>query len=103
MRNVLMAAVVAVAMFAAAPPALAQNLVEDGAYTYFQNCAICHGLELQSSGATFDLRELRANEKPRFLNSVLNGKDEMPPWKDMLDMEEINSIWAYIRANAYKD
>jgi mono/diheme cytochrome c family protein len=29
---------------------------------------------------------------------VLNGKNTMPPWRGVLDMEQIDSIWAYIRA-----
>ena len=34
----------------------------------------------------------------RFVNSVLNGKNQMPPWRGVLDTEQMKSIWAYIRA-----
>jgi mono/diheme cytochrome c family protein len=29
---------------------------------------------------------------------VLNGKGQMPPWRGALTEEEIETIWAYIRA-----
>jgi mono/diheme cytochrome c family protein len=32
------------------------------------------------------------------VGSVLDGKRQMPPWRGALDMEQIESIWAYIRA-----
>jgi mono/diheme cytochrome c family protein len=28
----------------------------------------------------------------------LNGKNKMPPWKGVLGENEINQLWAYIRA-----
>ena len=53
-----------------------------------------------SSGQIFDLRKLRKDERPRFENSVTNGKNQMPPWKGVLDGDQIDAIWAFIRANA---
>jgi mono/diheme cytochrome c family protein len=29
---------------------------------------------------------------------VLNGKNQMPPWRGALEPEQIESIWAYIRS-----
>jgi mono/diheme cytochrome c family protein len=29
---------------------------------------------------------------------VLNGKNQMPPWRGALDMKQIEAIWAYVRA-----
>jgi mono/diheme cytochrome c family protein len=29
---------------------------------------------------------------------VLNGKTQMPSWRGVLDMEQIESIWSFIRA-----
>ena len=34
----------------------------------------------------------------RLMNSVLNGKSQMPPWRGVLDMEQIDALWAYVRA-----
>lgn len=80
-----------------------KELIENGEMTYDNNCSNCHGLSLQSSGMAFDLRKLKAAQYKRFVNSVLNGKNNrMPPWKGVLEMNEINAIWAYIRFNVDK-
>jgi mono/diheme cytochrome c family protein len=72
-----------------------------GAMVYLDYCSSCHGDGLQntSGGVTFDLRRLRPQDHDRFVNSVLNGKNQMPPWRGVLDQRQIESIWAYIRAN----
>jgi mono/diheme cytochrome c family protein len=82
-----------------AEPAAA--MIEKGTIIYQDYCSSCHGEELRntSGGVTFDLRRLRPQDHDRFVNSVLNGKTQMPPWRGVLDMQQIESIWAYIRAN----
>src|SRR5690242_5278842 len=89
---------------AAVPVQAADNdKAEDGAEVYENYCATCHGPQLQNnSGVTFDLRRLRPDEHERFVASVTNGKKAMPSWKGVLDTDQIESLWAYIRANAYK-
>jgi mono/diheme cytochrome c family protein len=84
-------------IFAKADPAAS---VETGKMIYTDYCATCHGYELRNttSGQIFDLRRLRAEDHARFVNSVLNGKNSMPPWRGMLETDQIESIWAYIRA-----
>jgi mono/diheme cytochrome c family protein len=74
--------------------------IEAGATIYGNHCSNCHGdgLRNTSGGATFDLTRLRAADHDRFVNSVLNGKTQMPPWRGVLDMEQIESIWSFIRA-----
>jgi mono/diheme cytochrome c family protein len=49
-------------------------------------------------GPAFDLRRLRPDEHDRFVDSVISGKDNMPSWYGILKKEEIEAIWAYIRA-----
>jgi mono/diheme cytochrome c family protein len=71
-----------------------------GERVYNNYCFTCHGENLVSTGQTFDLRRLRADERARFENSVNNGKGQMPPWKGALTDEEIDQIWHFIRANA---
>jgi len=71
-----------------------------GERVYNNYCFTCHGDNLVSTGQTFDLRRLRANERPRFENSVINGKGQMPPWRGVLSGEEIDQLWNFIRANA---
>ena len=92
----LMAALVSTVMGARADTAQ----LETGERVYGDYCASCHGDELRntSGGVTFDLRRLRASDHERFLDSVLNGKKQMPPWRGALQMEQIEAIWAYIRA-----
>jgi mono/diheme cytochrome c family protein len=74
--------------------------LETGEKVYGDYCASCHGDELRntSGGVTFDLRRLRASDHERYLDAVLNGKRQMPPWRGALQMEQIEAIWAYIRA-----
>ena len=73
-----------------------------GERIYENYCATCHGEQLKnnSAGLTFDLRRLKPDEHARFVNSVLNGKNKMPPWKGVLEEGEIEQLWAYLRANA---
>ncbi len=46
---------------------------------------------------SFDLRKFPHNDRARFFNSVRNGKNAMPPWKDVLHPDEIEALWAYVR------
>jgi mono/diheme cytochrome c family protein len=84
-----------------AGPAINAEKVAVGATVYADYCSNCHGEQLQntSGGVTFDLRRLRPDERSRFVNSVLNGKSQMPPWRGVLSLEQIEFIWTYIRAN----
>ncbi len=74
--------------------------VEAGEMVYGDYCSSCHGEQLRntSGGVTYDLRRLRAQDRDRFFTAVLDGKRQMPPWRGALEMEQIESIWAYIRA-----
>jgi mono/diheme cytochrome c family protein len=73
---------------------------EAGAAVYALRCSPCHGVDLNntSGGQVFDLRRLRPDEHDRFVNSVISGKDNMPSWYGLLSANEIDAIWAYIRA-----
>ena len=91
----------ATAIITCTTPALAADKhAEAGAAIYDDYCSRCHGESLRntSGGVTFDLRRLRENERERFVNSVLNGKKDMPPWRGVLAREQIDEVWAYIRA-----
>jgi cytochrome c6 len=83
-------------------PVLAdESAVAKGERTYENYCATCHGEQLMnnSAGLTFDLRRLSPDEHSRFVDSVQNGKNKMPPWKGVLDEMQIEQLWAYIMAN----
>jgi len=88
---------------AAAHPSFAQQPAAAGARIYANNCANCHGDDLENnSHIAFDLRRLKADEHERFVNAVLHGKNRMPPWEGVLDAGQIEALWAYVRANAYR-
>jgi mono/diheme cytochrome c family protein len=80
--------------------AVAQSQVEKGDTLYHNRCAGCHGEQLKAfaGGQAFDLRRLRPDEHDRFVESVISGKDNMPSWYGLLKSDEIEAIWAYIRA-----
>jgi mono/diheme cytochrome c family protein len=100
--NALSGLVAGLVFSAAAARADEAALMKAGEETFSTYCATCHGNNLESSGQTFDLRKLKASERGRFQNSVTNGKNQMPPWKGVLSDEEMDGLWAYIRANAYE-
>jgi cytochrome c oxidase subunit 2 len=83
-------------------PALAADPVnaETGERLYADYCSNCHGEELRntSGSVTFDLRRLRPGDHERYLNAVLNGKNQMPPWRGALELDQIEAIWVYIRS-----
>jgi mono/diheme cytochrome c family protein len=84
-------------------PGLAQDnaKVEKGEKIYTTYCETCHGENLVNSGQSFDLRKFKSTERPRFENSVQNGKGQMPPWKGVVSEKDMDFIWAYIRTKAY--
>jgi mono/diheme cytochrome c family protein len=73
-------------------------LVEQGRALYAHRCSHCHGFNMVSAGTvTYDLRSFPRDQEDRFLESVVNGKnDRMPPWGDVLSLDEIEAIWAYV-------
>jgi mono/diheme cytochrome c family protein len=93
-----------VALASSAAMAAANPRAEAGAAVYAQRCSSCHGegLNNTSGGWSFDLRKLRPDEHARFVESVTTGKDNMPSWYGILSDEEMESIWAYIRATVDK-
>jgi mono/diheme cytochrome c family protein len=69
--------------------------IEKGAAIYELRCEACHGKELRtlSGGWSFDLRRSGKDEHERFVGSVTMGKDNMPSWYGILEMDEIEAIW----------
>ena len=48
------------------------------------------------------MSRLKPADHDRFLNAVLNGKNQMPPWRGALEPDQIEAIWAYVRATVDK-
>ena len=53
---------------------------------------------MQDPESAFDLRKFPRNQHDRFINSVTRGKNQMPPWGDMLEPNQIEALWAYVVA-----
>ena len=96
---------VLLAAFGAVTPGQAQDTkeaftaeqVSRGAKLYAQNCEVCHGSKMvETGGGFFDLRTFPKHQRSRFINSVSNGKNSMPPWKSLLSQEEIGDLWSYV-------
>lgn len=104
MKRMLILAAAAAAVFAI--PAQAQTQaqtpdpapsVEAGRRAYTITCARCHGIGLVvTSSAYFDLRTFPKDEKARFIDSVSNGKRQMPAWGGILKPDIVESLWLYI-------
>jgi mono/diheme cytochrome c family protein len=76
---------------------------ESGEMLYSMYCSPCHGDGLvNTTNQAFDLRRFTAKDRARFVSSVLTGKNQMPPWKDVLDHDQIERLWQYVRENAFQ-
>jgi mono/diheme cytochrome c family protein len=53
---------------------------------------------MSNPNGIFDLRRLRADERPRFDNVLATGKGQMPSWAGVLTPDEMDQVWAYIQS-----
>lgn len=97
MRKWLVIGMLTVAVSAAAQD---QAMIEAGEQVYDEHCATCHGEKLRSAGVIPDLRELGEKDRPRFDQTVREGRGQMPAWEGVISPEEIDQVWAYIRSHA---
>jgi LSD1 subclass zinc finger protein len=68
-----------------------------GATSYRKRCARCHGVNMVNPApGIFDLRTFPEDDKERFVDSVLNGKNAMPSWGDVIDGEHVDLLWIYV-------
>jgi mono/diheme cytochrome c family protein len=73
----------------------------DGGTVFELKCQVCHGPNMVTpgGGAVFDLRKFPLDDKPRFVNSVLKGKNAMPAWEGIITTPEIEALWEYIQTS----
>lgn len=96
LRRILGPALAALALLAL-PAAADEALVRKGDALYRQFCAHCHGPNMVNPGvSSFDLRKFPRDDKARFVQSVMQGKGNMPAWADVLHEDELEAIWAYV-------
>jgi mono/diheme cytochrome c family protein len=72
--------------------------IQAGAELFEDNCSSCHGAHMADPQGAFDLRTFPHDQHDRFVNSVTNGKNSMPPWGGLLKPEDIEALWAYVVA-----
>jgi mono/diheme cytochrome c family protein len=76
--------------------AIDQALIGPGRTAYAQKCGHCHGPNMVTAGTVApDLRAF-PDDNERFTTTVKQGKNNMPPWKDILSDQEITEIWAFV-------
>ena len=92
-------ALIALAIVACAP-AVAQDAqkAKAGGALYARHCAPCHGTRMANPEGAADLRKFPRDDRERFVATVTRGKNQMPPWGDLLKPDEIDSLWAYVSA-----
>jgi mono/diheme cytochrome c family protein len=76
--------------------------IRAGAELFARNCSPCHGTRMQNPESAFDLRKISGDQHDRFVASVLRGRNQMPPWGDLLTADEVEALWAYVIAGETK-
>jgi mono/diheme cytochrome c family protein len=92
----LLAAALGCAMATASAQPFPSQQIAAGADIFARNCSPCHGPRMQDPESAFDLRKFPPGEHERFVRSVTNGKNQMPPWGDLLKPDDIEALWAYV-------
>src|SRR6516165_853705 len=77
---------------------LRQSKFRKGAALFAHHCATCHGTRMRNPQWAINLRDFPRNAHARFVDSVANGKRNMPPWDDVLDPDDIEALWSYVVA-----
>lgn len=82
-----------------------KTAIEIGAHGYKENCAACHGLEMESGGMAPDLHELPVGDegdelfKDRVVNGVSrNGQIKMEKYAGTVSQTGLWAIRAYIES-----
>ncbi len=71
-----------------------------GAATFLRYCAGCHGFDgfaAYEHAPSFSMGERLQKDDRELLQSVLNGKKNMPPWKDKLPVQDLRNAITYLR------
>jgi mono/diheme cytochrome c family protein len=76
--------------------------ISRGAEIYATYCVACHGWQMDYPGGSFDLRTFPPGQFERFATSVIKGKNNMPPWGEVMQPGDIEALWAYVMAGERK-
>jgi mono/diheme cytochrome c family protein len=77
--------------------------IKRGSALYASNCESCHGVRMIGPPWAIDLATFPRDRPDRFVDSVTNGRNTMPPWGDVLKPDEIQALWAYVVAGEPKN
>jgi mono/diheme cytochrome c family protein len=77
-------------------PQFPPDQVARGAQLFALNCATCHGARMRNPQWAIDLHTFPRDAKARFVDSVMNGKRNMPSWDDVLTPDDVDALWAYV-------
>ena len=86
-----------------------EELLAKGAEVYTTNCAVCHMAEGQGMEGLFPALDSSAivnGPASEMIMQVLNGKNMMPAWKDLLNDTDIGAVVTFARnswGNTVKD
>jgi cytochrome c55X len=84
-------------------PEFPPEQIKQGANLFARNCATCHGTRMRNPQWAVDLRTFPRDGRVRFVDSVANGKRNMPGWDDVLDPDQVEALWAYVAAGERGD
>jgi mono/diheme cytochrome c family protein len=76
--------------------------IKAGSDVYATYCIACHGAQMEYPGGSFDLRKFPPGQFARFEAAVTKGKNNMPPWGEVLQPGELEALWAYVMAGEKK-
>jgi quinohemoprotein ethanol dehydrogenase len=88
------------------PPTKASpELIAKGEHYYYQYCFVCHGDHAVSGSTVPDLRYMDATTHQSFPGIVMGARADkgMPSFAKYTNMEEINSIHAYLIDRAHAE
>jgi len=78
--------------------------IEKGKVLFDRTCAQCHGRNMVNAGTTvYDLRRFPVDDPERFVQSVTQGKGNMPSFNEALTADEIQLLWAYVGSRGGKE
>ena len=89
---------------AATRPKFKPEQIEEGRAQFHRTCAQCHGRNMVNAGTTvYDLRKFPLDQPERFVQSVTNGKGNMPSFKQALEPAQVELLWAYVGTRGGKE
>jgi cytochrome c6 len=101
-----LATLVVLGVLGSAPRAAARNGDDSvGEQAFKSNCVVCHGADGTGTptGKTLNAPDLHSDAVQKMTNQqimdqILNGKNNMPPFKNTLTKDQITALAAYVHS-----